>query len=137
MQFLGLDAHGSDGRNLSGMTLLFQPDSRPTALRISDLTAQQQTQLQAAFDSQDGAAFAALALSFAPNAPDFQTVLNNAAQAISDGQGRITQITADRTTLAAATTLAAVKPIVDRQLAAEAQIIQDLIYLLRVLRWMV
>jgi hypothetical protein len=137
MQFIGFNAKGTDGSDITRMSLLFVADPRTTSIDVSTLTANQQTQLRTAIANGDQAALATLALSFVPNGTDFQAVLDNAAQAISDGQARITQIAADRTTLAGAGTLAAIKPIEDRQLAAEAVLIQNLIMLIRVLRRMV
>lgn len=59
------------------------------------------------------------------------------ATLLTSADTRIAQIGTDRTTLAAATTLAQVRPIIDRQLNAEAVLIADLKLLIKALRWLV
>jgi hypothetical protein len=142
MQLTGFDANGTDGSNLLLMDILVEVGGQSNRLHIADLDAPTRSALQTAVNTQTGAALkSAVESLLAPLFPA-ETDLSAAsasrvAAALTAADGRIATIAADRAALTAATTLAQVKPIVDRQLQAESVLLTDLEILIKALRWLV
>lgn len=102
-------------------------DARPTAAEFTpDLT------------TEESAIYDALAQRVsAATADRADLVEEQVRDALQAANARIGQITNDRAALASATTLAQVRPIIDRQLNAEAATLAVLARVLKALRWLV